>query len=177
MQLEEIVAEKNLELRRKIKDSKKTEKTKDYLTDPGVYCLAVFFVLVALALLGGCNHKQANAPVNNKGQKADFHAELFPVPEPNKYVVRLKWKHNSKTPPRGWFIRRLDMDTGEERTVYREERTSYFRDEYIEAGSSYHYTLGSIEENGSIVRAETDVRVPYYFDTLGNPSFISKGNL
>ncbi len=177
MQLEEIVAERNLEMRRKIKDSKKAEKTKDYLTDPGVYCLAVFFVLVALALLGGCNHQRANVPVNNLGQKAEFHADLFPMPEPKKYVVRLNWKHNSKIPPRGWFIRRLDMDTGEERTVYREERASYFRDEYIDAGSSYYYTLGSIEENGSIVRAETVVRVPYYFDNMGNVPFVSKGNL
>lgn len=149
MQLEEIIAERN-EKNRKEKWS--------LLTDPNLYCLAIFFVLVMMMMLTGCDSEKNN--LGGRGTKATFQVKVIALPRPNKYEVHIKWSQVAGFPPRGWFIRRMDKETGEERAAYREERTNFFNDESVEPGKGYRYTLGSIEENGGVVRAEMDVTIP-----------------
>jgi hypothetical protein len=162
MELEEIIAERN---------QKNREAKWDFLADPNIYCLLIFFVLV-LMMLSGCDATKKGNPEGTVPDanvtKANLGAQVVALPEPHKYEVRIKWQKTGGTPPRGWFIRRLDKETGEERSAFREEQSTSFNDEWVQEGKTYHYTFGTIEDvGGSVVKAETEVTIPKDLEISG----------
>lgn len=150
MQLEDIIAEGN----------DKNRKAKwDAIFDHNVYCLVIFMAFIIVMMLSGCTKKAMS--LRYLETKAELWTEVVPQAEANRYEVRLKWRQTQGYPPKGWFIRRMEIKTGSERAVYREARTTSFNDESVEAGCSYRYTLGAIEDvEGSVVKTETQIYIP-----------------
>lgn len=152
LELEEIIAERN-------KKNKKEEW--DFLLDANVYCLAVFFLLIMVMMLSGCENMEQYEKPKMGEFKAQFKANVVPQPKPHQYEVHLSWNGVRNIPPRGWFIRRLDKETGEERIAVRGEAARSFYDERVEMGKNYLYTFGTIEDvGGYFLKAQTEVSIP-----------------
>ncbi len=114
----------------------------------------LFLISTFVLFLSGC------AEPEEDDKTIGFSTTVVADPSPNKYLVELKWNSNGSS-PRGWFIRREEMESGKDYVTALEHARNSFQDNRVVAGKTYHYEFGSVEDIGNVKRAESTVTIPF----------------